>query len=76
MNKRLTIEEKIAHILTLQSPKWEIVKEQYERMCADHRIGEAEIAAWFGYKNKISFKQSSAYRRIVLGIVRVWLRTQ
>lgn len=72
----LTFFEKIQHILTLQSPKWEIVREQYERMCGDHRITEAEIASMFGYKNKISFKQSSAYRRIVLGIVRVWLRTQ
>lgn len=73
---KLTIDEKIAHILTLQSPKWEIVREQYERMCGDHRITEAEIAAWFGYKNTISFTQSTAYRKRVLGIVRLWLRTQ
>lgn len=73
---QLSFDERIAHILTLQSPKWEIVKEQYERMLSDHRISEVEIAAWFGYKNKISFKQSSAYRRVVLGIVRLWLRTQ
>lgn len=64
--------------MQLQSPKWEIVKQEYERMLQDHRLTETEIAGLFGgkYKDRRSFKQSTSYRNMVLGLVRLWLKTQ
>lgn len=74
----LTHEEKVAAILQLQNPKWEIVQQEYERLLNDHRLTETDIAGMFGskYKDRRSFKQSTSYRNMVLGIVRLWLRTQ
>ena len=72
----LTIDEKIHTIMSQQSTKWELVKEQYQRMKGDHGLTDAHIAADFGYKTKAAFSNSSAYRRTVTGIVRVWLRTK
>jgi hypothetical protein len=76
----LAIEDKIQAIMQLQSPRWELVQEQYERMKSDHRITDAEIEGMFGLKPGTppgnNFRNSSAYRRMVTGIVRVWLRTQ
>lgn len=74
----LTLDDRRAHILQLASPKWEIVKQEYERMLCDHKISETEIAGLFGgkYKDRRSFKQSTSYRNMVLGLVRLWLRTQ
>lgn len=74
----LTLDERRAHILQLTSPKWEIVKQEYERMMFDNNLSETEIAGFFGgkYKDRRSFKQSTSYRNMVLGMVRLWLRTQ
>ena len=72
----LTIDEKIHTIMSLQSPKWELVQEQYQRMKGDHGLTDAHIAADFGYRSKHAFSNSSAYRRIVTGITRTWLRTK
>lgn len=72
----LTLDDRRAHILQLASPKWEIVKQEYNRLLSDHRLSETEIAADFGYKSRATFKQSTAYKRVVTGIVRLWLKTQ
>ena len=74
----LTPAERRAHIMQLHSPKWEIVKQEYDRMLYDHQLTETEIAGFFGdkYKDTRSFKQSTAYRNMILGLVRLWLRTQ
>lgn len=74
----LTLDERRAHILQLASPKWEIVLQEYNRMMGDHKITETDIAGLFGtkYKDRRSFKQSTSYRNMVLGLVRLWLLTQ
>lgn len=74
----LTLSERRDHILKLQSPKWEIVEQEYRRMMYDHKLTETDIAGLFGtkYKDRRSFKQSSSYRNMVLGLVRLWLLTQ
>lgn len=74
----LTLDERRDHILQLASPKWEIVLQEYNRMLYDNKLTETEIAGLFGdkYKDRRSFKQSTSYRNMVLGMVRLWLRTQ
>lgn len=74
----LTLNERRSHILQLASPKWEIVKQEYNRMMFDNNLSETEIAGLFGgkYKDRRSFKQSTSYRNMVLGLVRLWLLTQ
>lgn len=73
---KLTFQERVAAILQLKNPKWELVQQEYNRMLGDHRLSETEVAADFGYKSRATFKQSTAYKRVVTGIVRTWLRTQ
>lgn len=74
----LTLSERRAHILQLSSPKWEIVRQEYDRLLYDHKLSETDIAGLFGdkYKSRRSFKQSTSYRNMVLGLVRFWLLTQ
>ena len=76
--EQFTLDERRQHILQLQNPKWEIVLQEYNRMLGDHRLSETEIAGLFGgkYKDRRSFKQSTSYRNMVLGLVRLWLLTQ
>lgn len=75
---KLTTSERRSHILTLASPKWEIVEQEYRRLLYDHKLTETDIAGLFGtkYKDRRSFKQSTSYRNMVLGLVRLWLLTQ
>ena len=73
---KLTASERRDHILQMQSPNWEIVKQEYDRLKFDHRLTDADIASWFDYANVNSFRTSKAYRRVVTGVVRVWLKTQ
>lgn len=50
-------------------PPWEVLEGQYKQMLSETGITESEIAAWFGYKDRRSFKQSRAYKSMVFGIM-------
>lgn len=74
---KLTPDERRAHIMQLLNPKWEIVKQEYDRMKQDHRLTDGDIEGFFGYspgkKPGANFRNTARYRKTVTGIVRVWL---
>ena len=77
---KLTPDERRAHIMQIQNPKWEIVKQEYDRMKQDHRLTDGDIEGIFRYspgkKPGANFRNTARYRKTVTGIVRIWLVTQ
>lgn len=68
--------QRAAHILQSESPDWEIVLTDYQRMKGDHRLTDIDIARFLGYKSANSFRNSARYRQVVTGLVRLWIVTQ
>jgi len=54
---------------------WEEIRVEFERLKSDHRLNNATIAKWFGYSGERSFNTAKRNRKVVQGIVTLWLVT-
>lgn len=56
-------------------PEWEFVKLEFERMKRENNLTNEKIADLMGYSSRLTFRSNRAYKRVVTGIVRIWLVT-
>jgi L-amino acid N-acyltransferase YncA len=57
-------------------PDWPTVKAEFERFKRENDLTNAKIAAMLGYVSGVTFRANKAYRKVVTGIVRLWILTK
>ena len=57
-------------------PEWESVKLEFERFKRENNLTNAKIAEYLGYASGVTFRANVAYKKVVTGIVRLWLVTK
>ena len=57
-------------------PEWEAVKLEFERFKRENNLTNAKIAEYLGYSSGVTFRANGAYKKVVTGIVRLWLVTK
>ena len=57
-------------------PDWETIKLEYKRYKRENNLNDEKIALIKGYKSANSFRNNDAYKKVVTGIVRLWLITK
>lgn len=68
--------QRLENVLTAENPDWEAVNYFWKRLKYDHKLTNDDIAAMFAgkYKSGRSFEKSTAYREMVTGLVRFYLK--
>lgn len=57
-------------------PDWPTVKAEFERFKRENELTNADIAKHLGYVSGVTFRANKAYKKVVTGIVRLWLVTK
>lgn len=57
-------------------PDWPTVKAEFERFKLENDLTNDKIAQMIGAKNGNSFRNNKAYKKVVTGIVRLWILTK
>jgi L-amino acid N-acyltransferase YncA len=57
-------------------PDWPTVKAEFERFKRENDLTNAIIAKHLGYASGVTFRANKAYKKVVTGIVRLWLVTK
>lgn len=57
-------------------PDWPTIKSEFERFKRENNLTNAKIAEYLGYASGVTFRANGAYKKVVTGIVRLWLVTK
>ena len=57
-------------------PDWPTVKAEFERYKRENNLTNARLAEYLGYASGVTFRANKAYKKVVTGIVRLWLATK
>jgi hypothetical protein len=57
-------------------PDWPTVKSEFERFKIENDLTNAKLAEYLGYASGVTFRANKAYKKVVTGIVRLWILTK
>jgi hypothetical protein len=65
-----------AHILNEKLPDFRYVENEFNKMKRENDLTNAKLAEYLGYASGVTFRANKAYKKVVTGIVRLWLVTK
>jgi hypothetical protein len=57
-------------------PDWPTVKAEFERFKRENDLTNDKLAEYLGRSSGVTFRANKAYKKVVTGIVRLWLVTK